>query len=278
MQTVGIWLLCKWKGFGFYANRRDLVSMRTEGIWFLCKRKGFGFYANGRDLVSTVRDVYPCIHLQLCFSVFTIADRPCLNLKWPGELALYRPVVRAALADAFLAYASAVKHNRQRAGHKVNSQHAPIGCNDKPVPPSDPSPHCQREQLSLHAPSVCNNAPLLLCSPCPNRFEKLSSHTLSTSPDYGSMQGLLAQEQQLQKHEPCLCGSGGSDCARWQLHNSPRVASSGCGGELAVCDNYSSKVSGWRSAINCVCSVMRMDRAITTGLDQQTKPAHSVLL
>ena len=161
-------------------------------------------------------------------------------------------MVRAALADAFLAYASAVDQNRQRAGHEADSEHSPY---------------------------LCHSTPPLPCSPCPHagHHQELDSHAGRGSPDRGGVPQALGRGRRLKDDEPCSRGSQGSDCARWCLHGSPG-AGSGRGDGVAVCDNYNSKVSGWRSAVRCVGSLMRMDDVVTTGVDRQTQPAHTVLL
>ena len=219
-------------------------------------------------MISTFAHVF----CKLCCSALLIADRGRGDLKWPGELSLYRPVVRAALADVFLAYASTVKCNRQRAGLKTDSQQVPVSSNDMSLLPGDSSSCCHRENLSQPAPDICRNTPLLPCSPYSPHPEKPGSHTSFESQN-------LALEHELQAHKLCPCGGCGcSACAWWHLPHPPRGAGCGRGCRVAICDNYNSKVSGWRSAVSCVCCVIKMDMAITTGIDRQTQPAHSVLL
>lgn len=46
----------------------------------------------------------------------------------------------------------------------------------------------------------------------------------------------------------------------------------------AVYDNYSSKVNGWRTAVKCACTVVKMDSMITTGVERQMLPAHRIVL
>ena len=47
---------------------------------------------------------------------------------------------------------------------------------------------------------------------------------------------------------------------------------------ISVYDNFGSKVNGWRSAVSCVSTVMRMDSKITIGVDRETQPPRTIML
>jgi hypothetical protein len=64
--------------------------------------------------------------------------------------------------------------------------------------------------------------------------------------------------------------------------NNLNVASISVCGQGCTCspvyDNFSSKVNGWRTAVNCVCTVWRMDELILTGVDGKGSSVEGVIL
>ncbi|KAK7110548.1 uncharacterized protein [Littorina saxatilis] len=291
-----------------------------------------------------------CAHLLTTASK---KDREIPSLKWPGETSLYRPVVRATLAEAFLAYSVTATRNRLRAGHSPSNHSVSTVCEDflptssSPDLPRANHPICAfgetrtleysvHEDSSCLAPnhSVCGGGeeprisnkretmpevsrdlsllpPVCVCdcddlrgmaemshmpncninvaSACPNQSQTQSLPGVDTERECASnnLSRLHHTSRHFdQKHQSSRTKRGenldlgkGMDLGKPQVPGAvPQVMNnSGCD-VSAVCDNYNSKISGWRTAVKCVCTVMRMDAIITTGVDKQTQPKHTVLL
>ncbi|XP_076439177.1 chaperonin-containing T-complex member BBS12-like [Babylonia areolata] len=268
--------------------------------------------------------------------------------RWAGELALYRPAVRAALANTFLSFVHTLHSNRHTAGCDSHSLGTDSCCPLNSLPnlclghnqnsrqhDSTGQNHCQSclcVKLEAQESSITSSGG----GPCELSDEKTDCHRFCLS-NHGACcrrqdcieKGRSSSKPVLQVTETCadlrhtahastshtsykLCGHcipsqvrrAEHELGRGECLNTPVQGSGEClnatvqgrgesfhtpvqgRGESgfqgssgrAVWDNFSSKVEGWRSAVQCACTVMRMDEVIVTGVDRHTLPAHSVLL
>ncbi|KAL8623841.1 hypothetical protein ACOMHN_058871 [Nucella lapillus] len=294
-----------------------------EEEWWHCTARLSQAARDGRLLRGGGGTEELCAHLLTATGHQDQPDGDRGRGRGAGERALYRPLVRAALADTFLSFARAVRHNRQKAGcaphnsgpqgigtalpaqpsvHHLSSrlgQAASLNFSTNPDHPSCKetceksvgtnsckSPSAKEKWCSSPSPSnpcACRKQDSKETVYCPPPKSVLQD--MGTKPDLEDTCDAFKREEECcgcSEHSTCVSSLKG-DAREENLQDSLCAVCRNTMAErdfeeMKVWDNYSSKVTGWRAAVQCVCTVLRMDEVIITGVDQHSLPPHSVLL